>query len=201
MSDANSVERIMEIAEANTDVHEVIHAVQDNADAIFTWTTARVNGSGSTSCMRRLRPHSGMPPRILTGRSRLTPMRCSISKPSCNSTPPFRMTPHLRSTNGVTRSGVSSATSRRSGGSLSSCTASRVPCSVRPRSWRRFPWIDAGEGWLREKFTEIGVIEFERMPDTGAEFIDFDINEDGFEERSADMDSAAADAAMGAGES
>ena len=54
---------------------------------------------------------------------------------------------------------------------------------------------------MREKFTEIGVIEFERMPDTGAEFIDFDINEDGFEERSADMDSAAADAAMGAGES
>ena len=27
MSDANSLERIMEIAEANTDVHEVIEAV------------------------------------------------------------------------------------------------------------------------------------------------------------------------------
>ena len=44
-------------------------------------------------------------------------------------------------------------------------------------------------------------LQAELQPDTGAEFIDYDINEDGFEERSADMHSAAADVAMGAGES
>jgi hypothetical protein len=63
------------------------------------------------------------------------------------------------------------------------------------------PWIDVDQGWLREKFTEIGVIEFGHMPETGAVLIDYGINEDGFEERSADMHSAAADVAMGAGES
>ena len=36
-SDANDVDRIMEIAQANDNPHELIHLVQDNADAIFTW--------------------------------------------------------------------------------------------------------------------------------------------------------------------
>ena len=35
MSDANSLDRVMEIAEAKTKLHGVIHAVEDNADAIF----------------------------------------------------------------------------------------------------------------------------------------------------------------------
>ncbi len=35
--DANDVERITEIAQANTNADELIHAVKDNADAIFTW--------------------------------------------------------------------------------------------------------------------------------------------------------------------
>ena len=35
--DANDVDRIMEIAQANDNPHELIHLVQDNADAIFTW--------------------------------------------------------------------------------------------------------------------------------------------------------------------
>lgn len=35
--DANDVDRIMDIAEVNTDTDEVIHAVIDNSDAIFTW--------------------------------------------------------------------------------------------------------------------------------------------------------------------
>ena len=36
--DVNDVDAIMEIARANTDPHELIHTVQDNADAIFTWS-------------------------------------------------------------------------------------------------------------------------------------------------------------------
>ena len=30
--------------------------------------------------------------------------------------------------------------------------------------------LDAGDGWLRERFTEIGVIQFEDWVDTGEEY-------------------------------
>ena len=30
--------------------------------------------------------------------------------------------------------------------------------------------LDAADGWLREKFTELGVIEFEDLADTGEEY-------------------------------
>jgi hypothetical protein len=30
--------------------------------------------------------------------------------------------------------------------------------------------LDAGDGWLRDRFTEIGVIEFEDAPDTEVEY-------------------------------
>ena len=36
-NDVNDVERIMEISRKNDDVDELLHAVEDNADAIFTW--------------------------------------------------------------------------------------------------------------------------------------------------------------------
>ena len=34
--------------------------------------------------------------------------------------------------------------------------------------------IDAADGWLRERFTEIGVIEFEDLADTGEEYAALD---------------------------
>ena len=34
--------------------------------------------------------------------------------------------------------------------------------------------LDAGDGWLRTKFTEIGVIEYEDAMDTGAEYATLD---------------------------
>ena len=34
--------------------------------------------------------------------------------------------------------------------------------------------IDASGGWLRERFTEIGVIEFENLADTGEEYAALD---------------------------
>ena len=34
--------------------------------------------------------------------------------------------------------------------------------------------LDAGDGWLRQKFTEIGVIQFEDWVDTGAEYENLD---------------------------
>jgi hypothetical protein len=37
--------------------------------------------------------------------------------------------------------------------------------------------LDAGDGWLRDRFTEIGVIQFEDLPDTSDEFIAFDLHE------------------------
>jgi len=36
-NDVNDVDRIMEIADFNTDADELIHAVQDHSEAIFTW--------------------------------------------------------------------------------------------------------------------------------------------------------------------
>ena len=38
---------------------------------------------------------------------------------------------------------------------------------------RKLGLIDAGDGWLRERFTELGVIEFEHFEDTGTEYEDF----------------------------
>jgi hypothetical protein len=35
--------------------------------------------------------------------------------------------------------------------------------------------LDAADGWLRDRFTEIGVIQFEDMIDTGAEYEDLSI--------------------------
>ena len=43
--------------------------------------------------------------------------------------------------------------------------------------------IDAGDGWLREKFTELGVIAFENWEDTGAEYDAFALTEE--DQRSA----------------
>jgi hypothetical protein len=34
--------------------------------------------------------------------------------------------------------------------------------------------LDAGDGWLRDRFTEIGVIQFEDAADTGEEYESFD---------------------------
>ena len=34
--------------------------------------------------------------------------------------------------------------------------------------------LDAGDGWLRDRFTEIGVIQFEDAADTGEEHETFD---------------------------
>jgi hypothetical protein len=34
--------------------------------------------------------------------------------------------------------------------------------------------LDAGDGWLRDRFTEIGVIDFEDAPDTEVEYELFD---------------------------
>lgn len=42
---------------------------------------------------------------------------------------------------------------------------------------RKLGLIDAGDGWLRDRFTEIGVIEFEHFEDTGSEFTDYDLSE------------------------
>jgi hypothetical protein len=37
--------------------------------------------------------------------------------------------------------------------------------------------LDANEGWLRHRFEEIGVIQFEDMPDTGEEYAMFQLAE------------------------
>ena len=38
--------------------------------------------------------------------------------------------------------------------------------------------LDAGGGWLRERFTELGVIEFEHLADTGEEYEAFALGDE-----------------------
>jgi hypothetical protein len=38
--------------------------------------------------------------------------------------------------------------------------------------------LDAADGWLRARFTEIGVIQFEDWADTGEEYVAFAIDEE-----------------------
>ena len=42
---------------------------------------------------------------------------------------------------------------------------------------RKLGLLDAGDGWLRTKFTELGVIDFEHMPDTEEEYETFALAE------------------------
>ena len=35
--------------------------------------------------------------------------------------------------------------------------------------------LDADDGWLRERFTELGVIQFEDWVDTGEEYLKFEL--------------------------
>ncbi|MGE4567426.1 MAG: ferritin-like domain-containing protein, partial [Acidimicrobiales bacterium] len=39
---------------------------------------------------------------------------------------------------------------------------------------RKLGLLDAGDGWLRDRFTDIGVIEFENWVDTGEEYLELD---------------------------
>jgi hypothetical protein len=57
---------------------------------------------------------------------------------------------------------------------------------------RKLGLLDAGDGWLRDRFTEIGVIEFEHLEDTGSEFTDYDIDAGDFDELSQEKQAAAA---------
>ena len=50
--------------------------------------------------------------------------------------------------------------------------------------------LDAGDAWLRDRFTEIGVIEFEDWVDTGSEFEDFYLDKD-LEEKDREVREAA----------
>ena len=43
---------------------------------------------------------------------------------------------------------------------------------------RKLGLLDAGDGWLRDRFTEIGVIELEHLEDTGQEYESFTLDED-----------------------
>jgi len=43
---------------------------------------------------------------------------------------------------------------------------------------RKLGLLDAGDGWLRDRFTEIGVIELEHLEDTGQEYEAFTLDED-----------------------
>ena len=72
------------------------------------------------------------------------------------------------------------STAARSPSSCSRCagcatTRSRPRCSRRScPNCKKLGLLDAGDGWLRDRFTEIGVIQFEDAADTGEEYESFD---------------------------
>ena len=43
---------------------------------------------------------------------------------------------------------------------------------------RKLGLLDAGDGWLREKFTELGVIQFEDWENTGDEYLQFELGKE-----------------------
>ncbi len=43
-AEVNDIDTIIDISRANSDVTSVIHAVQDNSDALFTWDYAKGAG-------------------------------------------------------------------------------------------------------------------------------------------------------------
>ena len=56
-------------------------------------------------------------------------------------------------------------------GDRSSRTRSSRCCSRRScPNCKKLGLLDANDGWLRERFTEIGVIQFEDWADTGEEY-------------------------------
>ena len=65
--DRESMDDVDAIAAFNPDPEEVLHAVQDQADALFTWDYSKGSRRGLTSFMRRQKFHSGMHKLILTG--------------------------------------------------------------------------------------------------------------------------------------
>ena len=58
--------------------------------------------------------------------------------------------------------------------------------------------LDAGDGWLRDRFTEIGVIQFENWEDTSEEYLELDAVEADREGRSLEADEKLAEAAAAA---
>ena len=61
---------------------------------------------------------------------------------------------------------------------------------------RKLGLIDAGDGWLRDRFTEIGVIEYEHYEDTSEEYVQFDLHEgEGLDDSGVAADAADAEVA------
>ena len=60
--------------------------------------------------------------------------------------------------------------------------------------------LDAGDGWLRDRFTEIGVIQFEHFEDTSEEYLELDAVEADREGLTAEQEEKMAEAAAAAHE-
>ena len=85
-SDANDLEAILAIT--NDDMDSVIHAVKDNAEAIFTWDYEKGSARRSTSSTRRRRRRSGTARPTCRGTPRSTSRRSSRKRRSIPTTIP-----------------------------------------------------------------------------------------------------------------
>ena len=136
--DVNDIDAILAIT--NTDRDEVIHAVKDNADAIFTWDYEKGKRPALNKLYEKAKTsqwngETDLPWELEVDQEEFAR---AIMEHECEGLEEagidLRAARHSRS--GATRSGCRSPWRTRTGASASSCTASRVRCCARPRSSR-----------------------------------------------------------------
>ena len=129
-ADVNDLEAI--IAIVNTDVDEMVHAVKDNADAIFTWDYEKGARPALDKLYEKAKHSQWNGETDLDWSIEVDPEKRAVVQTAGRPARPARSqiigrpTPTRRSRTSATRSGSSSASSRSTGASASSCTASRA---------------------------------------------------------------------------
>ena len=172
----NDLEAILSVC--NTDANAIVHAVKANADAVFTWDyersrtpliklyekakTSQWNGSTDLDWSTPVDPERvalEMAPAAAMFQQRMAELPGSpVARWGPKEWTQFqvealnwRMSQFLHGEQGALI-----------------CTAKIVPNA------KKLGLLDAGDGWLRQRFTELGVIQFEDWTDTAEEYSELD---------------------------
>jgi hypothetical protein len=167
-ADVNDLEAILAVT--NTDVAEAVHTVQDNAQAIFTWDYEK----GSRPALNRL--YEKAKTSQWNGESDL-PWETEVDQEFAFEAA-VRMRDRFLQQEVWDRMGLDVKavlplvvnTPQRQ--IFQSMLFSKIVPNCKKQGL-----LDANGGWLRTKFTELGVIGFEDNPDTGEEYSMFQLAE------------------------
>ena len=134
-ADVNDLEAILSIT--NKDIDEVIHAVKDNAEAIFTWDYEKGERPALNKLYEKAKTSQWNGETDLPWETEVDQEKVVLANAANNPGLDEGWTlPARRSRSGPTRSGSSWASSPRTGRSASSCTVSRARSCAPPRSSR-----------------------------------------------------------------